>query len=202
MFDPARTIAPGTSMMLVRPTFRPPALQSASVQRVAGNLLAVMLPLGEDLDESEEVLFIIHVAGVRFASAARFVTREGHVVTFHVDGDWRAVDARTRYRFPAAHPAALVCGDAEQPATITDISDSGLGVHCAAAPESLEVELRVTLRESTMALPCWVVAQKADAGRWRLSLVYRDLADDQTAFAGRLYEFYSEAFAASLPLAG
>ena len=202
MFDPARTIAPGASMLLVRPTFRPPALQSATVQRVAGNLLAVMLPLGEDLDDSEEVLFIIHVAGVRFASAARFVTREGHVVTFHVDGDWRAVDARTRYRFPAAHPAVLACAAVEQPATITDISDSGLGVHCAAPPANLEVELRVTLRDGTVTLPCWVVAQKVGSGRWRLSLVYRDLADDQSAFAERLYEFYSEAFAASLPLAG
>jgi hypothetical protein len=171
------------------------------VQRVAGNLLAVMLPLGEDLDQSEEVLFIIHVAGVRFASAARFVTREGHVVTFHVDGDWRAVDARTRYRFPAAHPAVLVCGELEQAATITDISDSGLGVHCAAPPETLEVEVRVTLRESTEALSCWVVAQKVESGRWRLSLVYRDLGEAQLEFAERLYAFYSEAFAASLPLA-
>jgi hypothetical protein len=203
MFDPSRVIASGTSLLLVRPTFRPPAMQTAMVQRVAGNVLGISLPLGEDLEEGEEVLLVLHVAGVRVASAARFVSREGHVVIFHVDGEWRSVDARSNFRFPAAHPATLRFDNApEMPGTIVDVSPQGLGVVALKAPPSLDAEVTFSLRGVAWTLPCWVVAQKPEAEHFRLSLSYRDLEAEQQAAADRLVDFYLQAFESTLPMAG
>jgi hypothetical protein len=203
MFDPSRAIAAGTSMLLVRPTFRPPAMQTALVQRLAGNVIGLSLPLGEDLDAGEEVLMVLHVAGVRVASAARFVTREGQVVIFNIDGEWRSVDARSNFRFPAAHPATLQFegGAPEISATIVDVSPQGLGVVVLESPPSLDTEVTLSLRGVEWTLPCWIVAQKPEAGHFRVSLTYRDLEDDQRAFAGRLVDYYLQAFETTLPLA-
>ena len=203
MFDPSRAIATGTSMLLVRPTFRPPAMQTALVQRMSGSVLGLSLPLGEDLDAGEEVLLVLHVAGVRVASAARFVTREGQVVIFNVDGEWRSVDARSNFRFPAAHPATLSFeeGATEIAATIVDVSPQGLGVVVLGAPPSLETDVTLGLRGVEWTLPCWIVAQKPEADHYRVSLAYRDLDEDERAFAGRLVDFYLQAFETTLPMA-
>jgi hypothetical protein len=200
MFDPARAIAAGTSLLMVRPTFRPPAMQTALVQRVAGNVLGISLPLGEDLDQGEEVLLVVHIAGVRVATAARFVAREGPVVIFHVDGDWRSVDARNHYRFPASLRAEGTPG--ELPVTVVDVSPQGMGVVVLKSPTSLEVTLTITLRNETRVLPCWVVAQKPEAEHYRLSLSYGELDAEQRSFADRLVDFYLQAFESTLPLAG
>ncbi len=202
--DPACELEPGARVLVVRPSNRPPALQVASVDRFEASVLALTLPLGEDFEPAEEILLVIHSAGVRFASAARFISRNsGGAVTLHVDGPWRHVDARTSLRFPCAHAAELLIDEVDEPvpAVIADISLHGAGVRVTGNPEtsSLRLALKHEGRHATLA--CTIVGRRPSGAESSLSLVFEEMNPAQVRFVTRLFEYYRAAFMESLALA-
>ena len=202
--DPARELVPGASVLVVRPSNRPPALQVGSVEAYESSVLALALPLGEDFEPGEEILLVLHSAGVRFAGAARFVGRDpGGVITLHLDGGWRHVDVRNSLRFPCAHPAELSVDEETSywPATIADISLLGAGVIVASSPETTSVRLGLRHNQRHATLACRIVAQRPVESHVVLSLVFEDLNPTQRAFVDELYEHYRAAFLEALPFA-
>jgi hypothetical protein len=153
----------------------------------------------------EEILLVLHSAGVRFAGAARFLSRDGEgAIILHVEGSWRQVDARTGLRFPCAHPAELTLDgfDTPWPATIVDISSLGTGVTLKGRPESSAVRMSVEHNGRHATLDCRVVAAREVEGLCALSLVFEGLNDAQQRFVDDLYDHYHQVFMEALPLAG
>ena len=203
--DPSRELEPGSSVLVVRPSNRPPGLQSGSVVRCDSSVLALALPLGEDFDAGEEILLVIHSAGIRFAGAARFISGDGTgVVTLHLSGKWRPVDARTNLRFPCAHPAHLMLDglDTPWPATINDISVLGAGVSLEGCPRTTLVRMALSHNSRHATLSCRVVSSRTVESNCVLSLVFEDLNAVQRQFLDELHQHYRRAFLAALPLAG
>jgi hypothetical protein len=167
-------------------------------------VLALTLSLGEDFEPAEEILLVIHSAGVRFASAARFISRDsGGVVTLHVDGPWRHVDARTSLRFPCAHAAEILVEGMETPlpAVISDISQHGAGVRVTESTESTSVRLALRQNGRHATLDCTVVGRRPSGDGSCLSLVFEEMNPAQVGFVTELFEYYRAAFLESLALA-
>lgn len=197
-----RQLVPGAPVLVVRPTYRPPAMQRSSVERFDSPALALTFPIGEDFLPAEELLLIFHDAGVRFAAAARFVSRDGHIVTLYIDGAWRPVDARRDARYPTAHPALVRIGDDADglQATITDLSPRGVGVTLAACPSVPAVTLIVEHRDQRAELVCDVASLREEGGHCCLGLIFRELDHPARRLVDDLYDHYRAAFQTDLPL--